>query len=84
MANAIPVVTPAYGTNFRIIDNGVDGFLVNNEEEWVEKIVALIDDVELRKRIGTNGRKKVEDKFSVKANLVNYLNVLDTVTNNIK
>ena len=81
MANAIPVVTPAYGTNFRVIENGIDGFLVNNEEEWVQKIVELIDDVELRKNIGSNGRKKVEQKFSVKANLKNYLKVFNTVTN---
>lgn len=84
MANAIPVVTPAYGTNFRIIDDTIDGFLVNNDEEWVERIITLIDDVELRKTMGQNGRRKVEEKFSVKANLLNYLKVLNFITKKSK
>jgi L-malate glycosyltransferase len=79
MSVALPVVTPAYGTNFRIIEDGVDGVLVKNEEEWVESIVDLIDDAEKRKRIGLAARKKVEEQFSVHANYSKYLHVIKTV-----
>lgn len=79
MSVALPVVTPAYGTNFRIIKNNVDGILVSNEEEWIESMINLIDDVEMRKRIGLAGRKKVEEHFSVKANYTKYLKVFKTV-----
>lgn len=77
MAIAIPAVATAYGTNFRIIEDGKSGMLVNNDEEWIEKIVKLIDDVELRKRIGLNGRKRVEELFSVQANFPKYLKAFD-------
>lgn len=77
MAIAIPAVATAYGTNFRIIEDGRSGMLVNNDEEWIEKLVKLIDDVELRKRIGLNGRKRVEELFSVQANFPKYLKAFD-------
>ena len=80
MANSIPVVTPAFGTNFRVIEDGVDGLLVRNEDEWVASIIRLIDDIDLRREIGENGRRKVEEKFSVKANVGNYLKVLNAIT----
>lgn len=79
MCIAIPVVATAYGTNFRIIDDGVDGLLAKNDADWVNKIVQLIDDVEMRKRVGTAGRKKVMERFSVEANFPKYLQVFKTV-----
>lgn len=80
MAIGVPVVATAYGTNFRIMQNGVQGFLAANEEEWVDHIIELIDDVDLRKRMGLAGRKTVEELFSVKANFPKYLQAFKTVT----
>jgi L-malate glycosyltransferase len=82
MAIAIPVVATAYGTNFRIMQDGVQGFLAKDEDEWVERLVQLVDDVELRRKLGLAGRKTVEDLFSVKANLPKYLQVFKTVIPN--
>jgi L-malate glycosyltransferase len=79
MAIAIPFVATAYGTNFRIMENGVQGFLASTDDEWVESLLKLIDDVELRKRMGLAGRKTVEESFSVQANLPKYLNVFKTI-----
>jgi glycosyltransferase involved in cell wall biosynthesis len=80
MAIAIPVVATAYGTNFRVVEDGISGLLVKNEEEWVQRIIELIDDVELRKKIGLAGRKRVEEFFSVNANFSKYLQVFENVT----
>lgn len=80
MAIGIPAVATAYGTNFRIIDDGIDGYLVKNKEEWVSRIIELVDDVALRERIGKAGRRKVENYFSVDANFPKYLQVFKTVT----
>jgi glycosyltransferase involved in cell wall biosynthesis len=82
MAIAIPFVATAYGTNFRIMQNGVQGYLAATEDEWVDYIVKLIDDVELRKRMGCEGRKTVEELFSLKANFPKYLHVFKTVISN--
>ena len=80
MAIAIPVVATAYGTNFRVIQNGVQGFLVSNEKEWVASLLQLIDNIQLRREMGLAGRKRVEEQFSVEANFGKYLHVFNTVT----
>lgn len=79
MAIAVPVVATAYGTNFRIMQDGAEGFLAKDEKEWIDRIIELIDDAELRKKMGQAGRKTVEDSFSVKANFPKYLHAFKTV-----
>jgi glycosyltransferase involved in cell wall biosynthesis len=79
MAIAIPFVATAYGTNYRIMQHGEQGFMALSEEEWIECIIKLIDEVELRKKMGIAGRKTVEDFYSVKANFSKYLQVFNAV-----
>jgi glycosyltransferase involved in cell wall biosynthesis len=79
MAIAIPFVATAYGTNFRIMENGKQGFLASTNDEWLQALIQLIDDVELRKKMGLAGRKKVEEMFSLTANFPKYLQVFKTV-----
>ena len=77
MAAGVPVVATAIGTNFRIIEDNVNGFLVNNEDEWVSRIKQLIADAALRKRIGLKGAEVVENKFSINANRDTYLSIIN-------
>jgi L-malate glycosyltransferase len=79
MAIGIPLVATAYGTNYRVVEDGVTGYLARNRQEWVDYIIRLIDDIELRKVMGKAGRKRVEDIFSVNANFSKYLQVFKTV-----
>ena len=53
------------GANFRIIENGVSGFLVNSEDEWLIQLGNLLSDSDLRSRIGKNGRDRVQHYYSV-------------------
>ncbi len=64
MGLGIPPVASPVGVNSEIIRDGVNGCLASTENEWVEKISRLIEDEELRKRIGMAGRRTVEEKFS--------------------
>ena len=81
MAIGIPFVATAYGTNFRVVEEGIQGYLAHNESEWIDYLLKLIDDVELRKKMGIAGRKRVEDFFSITANFPKYLHVFKTVIN---
>ncbi len=78
MALGIPTVATAIGANYRVIEEGVSGFLVASESGWIEKLSILIKDATLRKSIGESARKRVEDLFSVKANAPKYLSVLES------
>ena len=77
MALGIPTIATAIGTNFRVIENGISGYLVNSEEEWIERLTLLIENPTLRKKIGTAGRLKVEEFFSVDANKHKYLDAFN-------
>ena len=67
MALELPVVMSPVGVNKEIISDGENGFLADSEEEWFEKLSALIDSVELRCSMGKKARATVEERFSVTA-----------------
>lgn len=79
MALGIPTVATAIGANFRIIENGVSGFLVNSEKEWIRALSNLIENAELRKQMGMAARKRVTELYSIKANTKKYMDVIESV-----
>lgn len=63
MACARPVVASPVGVNSTIVDAGENGFLATTTDDWVRALRALHDDRELRLRMGTAGRLKVEKHY---------------------
>jgi len=64
MGLGIPTVCSPVGANTEIIRDGVNGFLADDEDQWVEKLTLLLRSPELRNRIGLAGRATVESGFS--------------------
>ncbi len=81
MSLGIPTVATSIGATLEIIDDGHNGFLAGSREEWLEKLSRLIEDAELRRRMGANARKTVEERYSLKINAKNYLGILESVCN---
>lgn len=79
MALGIPPVATAIGANHRVIEDGVSGFLVSTEDEWVARLLELVLDPALRARMGGAARARVERMYSVRANGDRYLTVLREV-----
>jgi glycosyltransferase involved in cell wall biosynthesis len=63
MAVGIPAVCSPVGTICDIVEPGVDGLLAANEQEWVAHLGQLVQDNELRRKLGAAGRTKVEDWY---------------------
>lgn len=59
------------------VDDGVNGFLIptKNVEELTEKLHILIDDADLRKKMGRASRKKAEKEFSLEVVIEKHLNI---------
>jgi glycosyltransferase involved in cell wall biosynthesis len=68
MAMEIPPLASAVGENCRIVDHGVTGFLVSNEDEWLTYLLRLLNDEELRALMGVKARRIVEEHFSLEKN----------------
>jgi len=66
MAVQVPCVASNMGMNREVIESGVNGYLVNNREEWIEKLSLLLESKALRNKIAENGRKTVEEHYSLK------------------
>ncbi len=64
MAVGIPCVASPIGINKEMIKNGENGFLAANEDKWYEKISLLIENPELRKKMGMRGRDFVVKNYS--------------------
>jgi glycosyltransferase involved in cell wall biosynthesis len=80
MAVGVPVIATAIGTNFRIMVDGENGFLVTTENEWLARLEELMDNPALRKRFGLAGRDNVEAHYSIHANAPVYLDILQRVS----
>lgn len=64
MASGLPVVTNQVGAVSEIIDNGKDGFIAENNQNYQNILLKLMNDFALRRNIGLAARKKIKEKFS--------------------
>lgn len=65
MACGLPVVASPVGVNSEIVEEGGNGFLAANHDDWVRALTSLRDDALLRQRLGAAGRDKVERQYSL-------------------
>lgn len=65
MACGKPVIASPVGMNRRIVQPGVNGYLASDTEEWIASLRSLLADADLRRRMGTEGRAVVEQKYSL-------------------
>ncbi len=75
------VVLDNIGVNSTIVQDGVNGFLASSKNEWVEKISRLIEDPDLRRRLGAEARLTVERDYSVQAWRNKYLELFTSLIN---
>ncbi len=64
MASSLPVVASPVGMNREVIEPGVNGYLPDTDDEWLESLCALIDDEQRREAMGVNGRR-LADQFAL-------------------
>jgi glycosyltransferase involved in cell wall biosynthesis len=77
MACGVPVVTTnVYGPK-EIITENLDGLTVNPDDVGglVSAIRALLDDKQLRKKIGVKGRETVERRFDINRHLESLVSI---------
>lgn len=76
MSVGIPAVASPVGMNAEIIREGLNGFLASTVEEWCDKLSRLIELPDLRRQMGSQGRKTAVEKYSLKANAPKFIEVL--------
>ena len=64
MASGLPVVTSDVGATSEMIHNGVDGYVAETRDSYLDALRSLLNDPELRQKIGGNARSSVERRFN--------------------
>ncbi len=67
MACGLPVVATGLPANRAIVVEGVQGFMADNDQEWIRALTTLALDPTLRARMGQAGRERVELHYSLQA-----------------
>lgn len=64
----VPVIVSAVGGLLEVVDDSITGFYteIENSEQAADKILLLLNDENLRKQLGKNGRKKVIREYNLK------------------
>ena len=83
LSTGVPVVCSPAGINKEIVEDGVHGFWANTQEEWIEKLEILISDHDRRKRMGMEGRKRVIEHYSLKANAPRMLKIFQQLSSSV-
>ncbi len=65
MACGIPVVASPVGVNREIVEHGTNGYLAQDLHEWEQALRRLLNNQNLRRRMGAKGRECVEVWYSL-------------------
>lgn len=79
MALEIPTIMSPVGVNTEIIDDGKNGFFATTDDEWFAVLCKLIDDADLRKNIGEEGRKTIVARYSIDSQKEKYLSLFENI-----
>jgi glycosyltransferase involved in cell wall biosynthesis len=79
MALGIPPVVSPVGANATIVRDGVNGFHARTEDEWIDRLALLLEDEPLRRSLGQEGRRTVEESYSARAHAPRIARILAEV-----
>lgn len=79
MGMGIPAICSPVGVNREIVDHGRNGFLASTREEWLSCLRQILENPELRRRMGAAARETVETRYSAHAQAPRLAAVLRSV-----
>lgn len=75
-ACGIPGVASDVGMNKEVCIDGETGFIAKLKDEWIEKILFLKNNSQMRNEVGQTARKLVEDKYCIQVTANKWINLL--------
>lgn len=75
-AVGLPSIATNWGVNNEIIIDGVNGFLCETDDDWIEKLSTLLNDPNLCKVQGKKARQRVVEYYSVDVAVEKWIEVL--------
>lgn len=85
MSSSLPCVVTNIRGNNELINDGVNGFLVEvrNYEMLIEKVRILVENENLRKNMGAEGRRIINQKYTKREMIIKYKLLFNTIYNDL-
>lgn len=77
MACGLPVIASPVGVNKEIVEDNINGFLAETDQEWHDSLAILYKNIKLRKSMGQAGRTKVVSSYSLQSKAHDLAVILD-------
>lgn len=74
-----PVIASPVGVNGSIVENGINGFLVKNHDEWFDAFEKLYLDKNLGEQMAKNNFQKILDTFNYEKNCQKYVDLIGSL-----
>jgi glycosyltransferase involved in cell wall biosynthesis len=81
MASGLPVIASPVGVNKDLVLDGVNGFLANNDQQWIKAFEDLFESKDLRIKMGLCGREIIEKKYSISITAPKLIKSLKLINN---
>ncbi len=76
MACGVPVLASPVGVTRDLVRDGENGYLAADENVWVDRLSALLDDAVLRESLGGQGRADVEQRWSLTVHAPRFVSLI--------
>lgn len=77
LAARLPVVVTDTGVHREMIQDGQTGFLVRDDQQWMDALTRLARDSDLRRSLGDQGRTCVVGKYAIESTAKKMIDLLD-------
>lgn len=77
MSGESAVIGSAVGQSNDLIQDGVNGMLAKNNQEWEEKLSLLIQNADLRRGIAREGLQTIRNSYTIEKNFEKLLRILE-------
>jgi glycosyltransferase involved in cell wall biosynthesis len=79
MACAKPVITSPVGANADVVEHEITGFHAGTPNEWIQYLEFFYANPQIASNMGGEGRKRVEQYFSVQSNFSTYIDIFNSI-----
>jgi len=79
LAIGLPVVAQKAGSNSDVIKNGINGFVVETEDEWYDRLSLLIENADLRRQMSKAARQTVLDNYTPQVQMPHVAQIFEDV-----
>jgi len=81
LAVGVPAIASPIGMNTALVIDGKTGYLASSSEDWYDRLSLLINSIETRTKLSSQGRAHIQENYSLLAIFPKILDCINEVAN---